>query len=1018
MKRGDAAAAAADEDKDDNNINNKRKKMSDNQEINNYKKLKINNFLKGRPTPNPLVLNPNTESFIFFSHEIDDETGFSPFEKRGRGRVPIIRMFGVTKEGNSVCCYVQEFFPYFYVDCPDWFIKSSDYYMKTFKKTLNEKISTALSFLKCKITEFVLSVEIVSKQDIYGYNYDKQQYFIKITIVLPKIIGVAKKILEEGKINISPHHHEENQKFKVYEANIDFILRFMVDTKVSGCSWIELPPKTWSIRRNEKEKETKCQIEIDVLWNNIVAHPPDDENWANIGPLSVLSFDIECAGRRGIFPSPEIDPVIQIGNVISKHGQAEEDYARVIFVLGGCLPIDDVKIFVFQSEKDMLMAWSRFIQRVDPDIITGYNINNFDLTYLIKRVEHLECDEQFYLSRIKNLKSTVTSKTFQNKQIGRITNNVINVEGRCILDVINIIKKEYKLRSYRLNAVSQHFLGQQKDDIHHTDISELYRKNDETRRKLANYCLKDAFLPLKLIDKLMLLFNYIEMARVTGVPLSFILMRGQQIKIISQLLRKCSERGFIIPSCEGKQKENEYQGATVIEPQKGFYNIPITTLDFCALYPTIMMAHNLCYSTLLKREDSLDTNNNNFYTKTPSGDYFVRPHIRKGLLPEILENLLVARKKAKADLKKETDPLKKKVLDGRQLALKISANSVYGFTGAQIGKLPCVEISQSVTAFGREMIMFTKDTVEKKYPKAKVIYGDTDSVMINFGVQSVQEAISLGQEAASHVTTFFINPIKLEFEKVYYPYLLINKKRYAGLYFTRPDTFDKIDCKGIETIRRDNCRLAADLIAAILKIILIERDIEKAINLVKEQISNLLNDKIEIAQLIITKELTKTQDEYKAKQAHVELANKMKNRDPGTAPKLGDRVPYVIIKNNNDASSRKNTPLYQKAENPDFVLKNNLQIDYEYYLLNQIKNPLLRIFDPILGKDAEGILLRGKHMMMTKTGTELNCVKVKLQCIHCNKFIQRNNKNLTCIQCRKLLKMGKKNISPLNGIEM
>lgn len=182
---------------------------------------------------------------------------------------------------------------------------------------------------------------------------------------------------------------------------------------------------------------------------------------------------------------------------------------------------------------------------------------------------------------------------------------------------------------------------------------------------------------------------------------------------------------------------------------------------------------------------------------------FVKSTVRKGLLPEILESLLTARKRAKNDLKVETDPFKRSVLDGRQLALKISANSVYGFTGAQVGKLPCLEISGSVTAYGRTMIEKTKNEVESHYTQkngydndAIVIYGDTDSVMVNFGVKSLERSMELGREAAEFVTSKFINPIKLEFEKVYYPYLLINKKRYAGLYWTKPEKYDKMDCKG------------------------------------------------------------------------------------------------------------------------------------------------------------------------------------------------------------------------------
>ena len=156
---------------------------------------------------------------------------------------------------------------------------------------------------------------------------------------------------------------------------------------------------------------------------------------------------------------------------------------------------------------------------------------------------------------------------------------------------------------------------------------------------------------------------------------------------------------------------DEFEGATVIDPIRGYYDVPISTLDFSSLYPSIMIAHNLCYTTLVRDRSKLSPDD---YIQTPSGNYFVKPTVRKGLLPEILENLLKARKNAKAMMKVETDPFKCKVLDGRQLALKISANSVYGFTGAQVGKLPCLEISQSVTSFGRQMIDKTKQLVESK----------------------------------------------------------------------------------------------------------------------------------------------------------------------------------------------------------------------------------------------------------------------------------------------------------------
>ena len=193
----------------------------------------------------------------------------------------------------------------------------------------------------------------------------------------------------------------------------------------------------------------------------------------------------------------------------------------------------------------------------------------------------------------------------------------------------------------------------------------------------------------------------------------------------------------------------------MLEPTKGYYKSPVATLDFASLYPSIMMAHNLCYSTLIpkfkvKNYPAEDV------TITPNGDAFMKRSIKKGILPLILEELIAARKIAKNMLAMTTDPFEKAVLDGRQLALKISANSVYGFTGATNGEFPCLPISSSVTAYGRVMIEQTKKMVEEKYLKengyefdCQVIYGDTDSVMVKFGTDNIAEAMRLGKEAAN-----------------------------------------------------------------------------------------------------------------------------------------------------------------------------------------------------------------------------------------------------------------------------
>lgn len=598
-------------------------------------------------------------------------------------------------------------------------------------------------------------------------------------------------------------------------------------------SWVEVPQSKYDLIHDGRH--SNCQIEAQVHYRDLIAHPNDGE-WAKMAPLRILSFDIECAGRKGVFPEANQDPVIQIANVVTRYGESKP-FVRNVFSLGTCSLIVNTQIFEFHDEATMLLAWRDFLEKVDPDVIIGYNIANFDFPYLLDRANHLKCHNFPFWSRLSNVKSKAKDTNFSSKQMGNRDTKATNTNGRLQLDLLQLVQRDHQLRSYTLNSVCAHFLNEQKEDVHHTMITELYNGTPESRRRLAVYCLKDAFLPQRLMDKLMCLVNYTEMARVTGVPFNYLLARGQQVKFISQLFRKALEQHLVIPNLKSDSNDEQYEGATVIEPTRGYYAVPIATLDFASLYPSIIQAHNLCYTTLLNKTsvEKLGLVKDVDYIVTPNGDMFCTSKVRKGLLTQILEELLGARKRAKKELAIETDPFKKAVLNGRQLALKVSANSVYGITGATVGKLPCLAIASSTTSYGRQMIEKTKEEVEAKYTiangysyDAQVIYGDTDSVMVKFGPKDLEEAMRLGEDAANYVSSKFIKPIKLEFEKIYFPYLLINKKRYAGLYWTNPVKYDKMDSKGIETVRRDNCRLVQNVIETILRKILIDQDVQGA----------------------------------------------------------------------------------------------------------------------------------------------------------------------------------------------
>lgn len=588
--------------------------------------------------------------------------------------------------------------------------------------------------------------------------------------------------------------------------------------------------------------------------------------------------------------------------------------------------------------------------------------------------------------------------TFQSSAFGKRENVETTINGRVIFDLLPYMFRNHKLSSYSLNSVSAEFLGQQKEDVHHSIISDLQMGSDADRRRLAVYCLKDAYLPQQLMNKLFVVVNHIEMARVTGVPLNFILTRGQQIKVFSMILRKTRKVNLLIPNiAKHGGDENTFEGATVIEPKKAYYEVPIATLDFASLYPSIMQGYNLCYSTLVNAQDvaKLDPE---MYEKSPSGHVFVRATTKKGIMPQILDELLSARKRAKKDMAAATDEMIKAVQNGRQLALKVSANSVYGFTGASTGQLPCLQIASSVTAYGRNLLFSTRSFVENKYTvangykyNAEVVYGDTDSVMVNFGPPTVAEAMPLAQIAAGEVSAIFPSPIKLEFEKVYFPYLLMNKKRYAGLLWTRPDKYDKLDAKGLETVRRDNCLLVRKVVDTCLRKIIIDRDVQGAIDYAKSTISDLLQNKMDISMLVITKQLGKSADDadYTSKQAHVELAMRMRKRDAGSAPNVGDRVAYVIIQ------AAKGAPAYEKSEDPVWVLDNNLPIDTAYYLDNQLSNPLIRIFEPIIPNPQS--LISGDHTRTVckptpKGGGIMNFAVKKETCMGCRTLVSPSDK--------------------------
>lgn len=943
--------------------------------------------LAGRPT---LAASPDPQREALVFQQTACDYVLERAAEWTDGERATVRLYGVTAEGHSVLCRVRGFLPYLYVPAPAGFDESQS---ASFLRALNaataqkargqhQHASTPSSASASHAEQttpprYVLSVEMVHKRSVLYYTPgDPQVPFLRITVAQPPYVRYVSAALRDGQVS--------GQQFMPFDSTVDFVLRFMIDTGMVGCSWVELPARAYALAP-QTARRSSMQLEAEIDWQQLMCHAPSGE-WLRTAPLRIMSFDIECAGRKGVFPDAKVDSVIQIACHVSLYG-APEPLARVALTLDRCAAIPGAHVLSFGRESDLLQAFCNFCVAADPDILTGYNIVNFDLPYLLDRAEHLQVGRFPFLGRIRASQTRMRKTKLSSSAFGTHDSAVFSIDGRVVMDMLQVVIRDYKLRSYSLNSVSFEFLGEQKEDVHHSIISDLQAGNEHTRRRLAAYCLKDALLPQRLMDKLLSLTNYMELARVTGIPLDWLLSRGHMVKVVSLLHRKSAQVGLLVPDvpreqASGRSAEGgpQYEGATVIEPQKGFYTAPIATLDFASLYPSIMMAHNLCYSTLVRQSEVAKLRPED-YVRTPAGHCFVKPAVKKGLLSVILEELLGSRKAAKREMAEATEPFLKEVLNGRQLALKVSANAVYGFTGASVGKLPCMEISASVTAYGREMIEFTKSTVESLYPGASVVYGDTDSVMVKFGDGlTLERAMQTGSEAAAELSKRFPKPVKLEFEKVYYPYLLISKKRYAGLFWTRPDAYDKMDCKGIESVRRDNCRLVANVVSSVLRKLLIDQDVDDAIEYVKRIVRDLLQNRIDLSLLVVSKALTRETDAYESKQAHVFLVEKLRKRDQGSAPSLGDRVPYVIVK------GAKNEKAYMRAEDPTYVLENNLPIDAQYYLEHMLRKPLERIFSGVMKRPESlfsGAHTRAIHVSTPRGTGIMKFAKVKLSCLGC-----------------------------------
>jgi DNA polymerase delta subunit 1 len=555
---------------------------------------------------------------------------------------------------------------------------------------------------------------------------------------------------------------------------LDPVLRFVHDMKIQTAGWVK-------VSNLKKNNISQTHYDVKTTCENI-----EFVDRSDIARVVQASYDIETYSSDGSFPNgnrPD-NVIYQIATTFKKYGDLDCFYKNIL-TLKTCDKIEDpdnipLDTECFETEEELLMRWKNLIVEMDPDILYQYNGDRFDGKYIADRLKLLGIEEEFYngLGKFKEVEDTehyqskkrmgsIKKSQFSSGAYGTTDYDRLIFPGRINFDVLIYIQREFKLDSYKLDDVAEKYLKQRKHDITPQQIFSYYADGCPKKIKdIAMYCIQDTILPQRLVDKLDILPNNLEMAKATYVPFKYLIERGQQIKVFSQIARVTSEKGYLIPvlkekvcskkgctdrarfgyekndtvheeTCEEHAEEGmicipKFQGATVLEPIKGSYlNEPITTLDFASLYPSIMRAHNMCYSTFVidpeylnlpdteyEKIDWVDDNGHEF-----SYSFVQDPEV--SVLPGILEKLYKDRKMAKKQMNESEDPFVKSVFNGKQLALKVSMNSMYGFLAANM--LKCKPIAASVTARGRQMIESTKNYVEENYPGSVCVYGDSVS---------------------------------------------------------------------------------------------------------------------------------------------------------------------------------------------------------------------------------------------------------------------------------------------------
>ena len=766
-------------------------------------------------------------------------------------------------------------------------------------------------------------------------------------------------------------------------------------------------------------ESTEDETELLTSWTKLI----QEENPDIIIGYNIFGFDYqfmferakELHCEREFFPLSRKIGEMSVNEIYDKDSGCLKEYQ-----------LENTKIAIASGEYDL--RFFKMTGRLQIDMLAyfrrDFNLSSYKLDDVagqfisddVKKIDYTEDgNTRLFSSNLAGLNvgdfihieiTGFSADYYNNGQKFKVLNIEKGVENK--YNVITIQGKH----SIQENAGEKYIKwGMAKDDVSPQDIFRLSKGSSADRAIVAKYCIQDCNLVHHLMNKIDVITGYIEMSRICSVPISYLVLRGQGIKLTSYVAKKCREKNTLMPDLEKEKGGDGYEGAIVLPPKCDIYmDNPVACVDYSSLYPSGMISQNYSHDSkvwtkeydlegnLINETGEKDEHGKYIYENLPGYEYIqiefdtykylrnpLRPKSRevktkvgqkiccwaqlpnnqKSIMPSILEELLKARSDTRKMIKTEKDPFMQNILDKRQLGYKVTANSLYGQCGARTSTFYEKDVAASTTATGRMMIIYAKRIIEEVYGdlvyetaihgsvkcKAKYVYGDTDSVFFNLNLENpetgekirgkpaLEMTIEIAQDVADLCTSYLKPPMALTYEKTLMPFILLSKKRYVGMLYEEDPNKGKLKYMGLVLKRRDNCDLVKDIYGGVLNILMKDSEtVQSAIDFLHKSLNDLINGKIPMDKLMITKAL---RSDYKNPQqiAHRVLADRMGKRDPGNKPKPGDRIKYVYIVNPN-----KNALQGDKIETPEFIIENKLQIDYTHYITNQLMKPLQQLF--------------------------------------------------------------------------